>query len=183
MTNTMDVNIAGCTLAQQTFPPITAVYYAGAATALDASTTYPYEETGIISKRAVQHAVPPMIGMLVKWKDVDYGEMPMVEKQADAGNGNLVVGVITHIEADFSLTDTYINVAVYIFHPGDILKLYSSDHASASIPVLTQGVSYYTGERAWQVDNTNGFGTVIKAPPAKGDDFLLMITVCGGGLK
>jgi len=182
MANTMDVDVAGCTLAQQTFPPITATYYAGSATALDAETTFPYEENGILSVRSVQHASPPMKGHLVKWKDVDYGEPPMVERIAAGDVGNLAVGVIVHIEADFNLTDTYIQVAVYIFHPGDILKLYSSDHASATSPAINDGVSYYTAERAWEIDGTNGTGKVIKAPPAKGDDFLLMITKCGGGI-
>jgi len=175
MTNTMDVNVAGCTLAMQTFPPISAAYFADTATALDAETTYPYDESGILSLRAIQHASPPMKGHLVKWKDVDVGELPVVERLAAGDNGNLVVGVITHIEADQDLTDTYVNVAVYIFHPGDILKLYSSDHTSATIPAINGMVSYYTGERAWQVDATNGFGRVIKAPPAKGDDFLLQV--------
>ena len=182
MANTMDVNVAGCTLAQNLFPPISATYYAGSATALDAETTYPYEENGIISVRAVQHASPPMIGHLVKWKDVDYGELPMVERVAAGDTGAVMAGVIVHVQADFDLTDTYINVAVYVFHPGDRLKLYSSDHASATIPVINQGISYYTGERAWEVDNTTGFGKVIKAPPAKGDDFLLMVTTCSGGI-
>jgi hypothetical protein len=178
----MDINVAGCTLNMRSHPAITCKYYAGAATALNAAATYPYDKAGIAGTGMYQHALPPMVGMLVKWKDVQGTDQPAVEMVATGSNGNLVVGFIKWIEADYDLTDTYINVGLYIFQPGDILKLMSSNHGSATIPVFRQGVSFYTGERMWQVDNTNGFGQVIKLPPVKGDDFLLMITKAGGGL-
>ncbi len=180
MANVMDVDVAGCILQMETHPPVTAKFYAGSATALNAETTYPWGKSGILATDSYQYSVPPMVGLLVKFKDntTSY-DAPCVEMHADGGNGNLICGFITHIGANQNPADGYFDVSVYFFQPGDILKLYSSDHGSATLPVFNQSVSYYTGERAWQVDNTNGCGRVIKTPPAKGDDFLLLWTRYG----
>lgn len=180
MANYMDINQAGCTLAIDKHPPITCMFYTGTATALNTEATYPWDKTGILSTSAYQLAVPPMIGMLVKWKDVAAYDVPCVEPLATGGNGNLVVGFVTDIGNLDTMSATYVEVSVYMFQPGDLLKLYSSDHGSATIPVFNQAVSFYTGERAWQVDNTNGCGRVIKTPAAKGDDFLLLWVKYGG---
>jgi len=173
MANTMDVDVAGCILQMEIFPPITMKFYAGAATALNAETTYPWDATGILSTGSYQLASPPMVGMLVKFKDIDTYDAPVVEGLATGGNGNLIAGVITHIPRQ-TVSTGYLDVAVYLFHPMDILKLYASDHASATVPSWSDGVSFYTGERAFHQDNTNGVGYVIKSPPALGDDFLLL---------
>jgi len=174
MTNTMDIDVAGCILQWDRHPPITAKFYTGAATALNADSTYPRDKAGILSTGAYQLAAAPAVGMLWKWKDIDTYDAPVIEKVADGDNGNLIVGMITWVPAMVDLSSTYCDVAAYIFQTGDILKLLSSDHGSATAPSHTDGVSLYTGERAFTQDNTNGIGYVIKSAPAKGDDFLLL---------
>ena len=172
MTNVMDVDVGGCILAMDVHPPLTCKYYAGSATALNTEALYPWDKSGILSTGAYQYSLPPMVGMLVKWKTTPLGDAPMVEQLATGGNGNLICGVITHIAAHPAV-DAYFDVAVYLFQPGDILKLQTSANGSSTIVTFLGKVGFYTGERLFHLDATNGAGRAISTTGARGDDILV----------
>lgn len=176
MANTMDVDVAGCNLKMEIFPPITMKYYAGTRTALDAATTYPYTFDGrIAGTDLAQFSLAPMVGQCVKWKDIDTYDAPVVEGCADSEAGRNIIGVITHIAAKQDTT-AYFDVAVYMFQIGDVLKLLSDTGGTAPSHGDSVSMSDNTNKRAFEQDNTTGTGLVIKSAPAAADDFLLVWT-------
>lgn len=176
MANTMDVDVAGCILQMEQHPPITMKYYAGTRTALNAATTYPYTFDGrIAGTDLAQFSLAPNVGQMVKWKDIDTYDAPVVEGAADSEAGRNLVGVITHIAAKQDTT-AYFDVVVYLFQPNDILKLLSDTGGTAPSHGDAVSMSDNTNKRAFEQSNVTGTGFVIKSAPAAADDFLLLWT-------